>query len=342
MKNLRTIIFFITVLGASPAFVLAQEALPKSAPVPTENKQSPEKVELGKKLYFDPRLSIDGTISCNSCHNIMNGGDDNRPFSAGVKGQLGGRSSPTVFNSAFQSVQFWDGRAATLEEQAVGPMTNPVEMGMPSHALVVERLKKIPGYANAFDAAFGKGTEITIERTAQAIASFERTLITPNSPYDRYVSGDKKALSSRALRGMKTMTDVGCLSCHSGPNFSGPTLPVGVGFFQKFPAFEDNEYVKKYKFKDDLGRFEVTKKEEDKHLFRVPTLRNIALTAPYFHNGSVATLNEAIRVMARTQLNKKITDEQASDIEAFLMALSGKKPKITMPDLPAMEGATLF
>jgi cytochrome c peroxidase len=319
------------------------EALPKKAPAPADNPVTEAKVELGRKLYFDPRLSLDGTVSCNSCHNVMSGGEDGRATSAGIRGQNGGRSAPTVWNAAFLSVQFWDGRANSLEDQAKGPLTNPIEMGMPSHDAVVARLREIPGYIKEFERAFGgKGTDaVTIDGVAKAIASYERTLVTSNTPYDRYVRGDKKALSDQQVRGMKLVETTGCLSCHMGANFSGPTLPVGTGFFQKFPANPDADIESKYQISKDLGRYEVTKKDADKNLFRVPTWRNVALTAPYFHNGSVPTLEEAVRVMAKTQLKKSLNTTEIADIVAFLNGLGGGFPDQKMPRLPDAPNRSL-
>lgn len=330
--------FVLGLLLAMSAPTMAQEALPKQAPVPADNPLTEEKILLGKTLYFDPRLSKDGTISCNSCHNVMAGGDDNRAFSAGVGGKLGGRSSPTVWNSAFLSVQFWDGRENSLEDQAKGPLINPVEMAMDDHKLVVNRINKIPGYQVLFDRAFGKKTKINIDHVAKAIASYERTLITPNARFDKYIEGDKKALTATEVKGFEAMKTVGCFSCHMGANFAGPALPVGVGFFQKFPVYEGSVYDAKYKLTEDKGRHDVTKKEEDKNMWRVPTLRNIALTAPYFHNGSVKTLEEAVRVMAKTQLNKDLKDAEVKNIVAFLKTLTGEMPPQTAPVLPMTEG----
>lgn len=323
---------------AAPAISFAQEALPKKVDIPADNKMTEEKILLGKTLYFDPRLSKDGTVSCNSCHNVMAGGEDNRAFSAGVGAKLGGRSAPTVWNSAFLSVQFWDGRAATLEDQAKGPLTNPVEMAMPNHNLVMERIAKIPGYKPMFDKAFGTGDNLTIDNLAKAIAAYERTLVTPNSRFDKYISGNKKALTETEIKGFELVKTTGCFACHSGPNFAGPKLPVGVGFFMKFPTFPGSVYDKKYKFMDDTGKHSVTGAESDKHMWRVPTLRNIALTAPYFHNGSVATLDEAVRVMAKTQLNKDLSDSEVQSMVAFLKTLTGEFPRQTMPVLPPSEG----
>lgn len=317
--------------------------LPAKAPAPKDNPTTPEKVELGKQLFFDQRLSRDGSVSCNSCHNVMSGGGDSRATSLGVSLKTGKRSAPTVWNSAFHSVQFWDGRAPTLEEQAKGPLINPVEMAMDDHNVVVERVKAIPGYVTQFKKIFGGKDPVTIDNLAKAVAAYERTLITQNSPFDRYMKGDKKAISAQAERGMRTVVELGCIACHNGPNFNGPTLGPGEGQFRRFPTFTDNAYVEKYHLLDDLGRAEVTKnEEEDGHMFRVPTWRNVALTAPYFHNGSVPTLDLAVRVMAKVQLNKDLTDQQAADIVAFLESLTGEFPKQTMPRLPETPGKVLI
>lgn len=317
------------------------QALAAKAPEPATNPGTPAKVMLGKMLYFDPRLSSTGTVSCFSCHNVMEGGDDHRPTSIGVHGQLGGRNAPTVWNAAFQSVQFWDGRAPDLEAQAKGPITNPIEMGMPKLDLAVDRIRRIGGYLPAFESAFGKGTKIDADTIAMAIAAYERTLITPDSPYDRFVKGDKSALNARQQRGMQVFADAGCTSCHSGANFSGPTLPEGTGFFMKFPTYLDNVYVAKYHLLDDGGKAVQTGKAEDQNLWRVPTLRNLTYTAPYFHNGLVKSVPEAVRVMAATQLGKTLPEEQVGDIAAFLESLVGEFPEQTMPRLPPTPGDML-
>lgn len=330
----------VLVLGASLSF--AQGILPKSMPISKTNPPSKAKIELGKALYFDPRISESGTVSCQSCHNVMAAGDDNRAVSVGVAGKTGGRSAPTVFNAGFYSAQFWDGRAASLEQQALGPLTNPVEMAMASHSVVINRIESIPGYVADFKKAFPNEQTPTIEQLGKAIASFERTLVAGNSTYDRCLSGEKKACNPQAMKGLATAQEVGCLGCHSGPHFSGPTLPEGVGFYQKFPVFADHPEVKKYAFTTDSGRFEVTKDPQDRHLWRVPSWRNVSLTAPYFHNGSVKDLSEAIRVMAKTQLNRDLSDEQVTDIHAFLVSLNGEFPKIEMPRLPLTIGMSVI
>lgn len=320
-------------LVSSISVASAWEVLPTTAPAPADNATTEEKVELGKMLYHDPRLSSTGTVSCASCHNTMLGGEDNRPNSMGVNGQTGGRSAPTVWNSAFNAVQFWDGRAASLEEQAAGPVTNAIEMGMKSWDEVVARLRSIEGYQVAFEQAFGKDS-ISKDNATKAIAAYERTLITPNSPYDKYVSGDKSALTAQQVSGMNKVQELGCTGCHSGPAFNGP------GMFHPFPIHSNPVYAAKYHFKDDKGLAEVTKKSDDEHLWKVPTLRNIALTAPYFHNGAAKTLDEAVTVMGKTQLDKDLSKEEVADIVAFLNSLTGEFPKQKMPVLPATPGKT--
>jgi len=337
VKNWASIIALL----ATPSFAYALEALPKHPPIPADNPMSAAKIELGKKLYFDSRLSKSGTVSCNSCHNLMLGGDDNRATSMGHEGKLGGRSAPTVWNSAFHSVQFWDGRAPSLEAQAKGPVTNPIEMGMESHEVAVNRLLSIPGYAKEFKTVYGD-QKITIDQVAKAIAAFERTLLTPNSPFDRYMKGNKKTLNPSAQRGMQLVQTVGCTTCHTGPLFAGPVLPQGQGFYQKFPLISGSQYDTQYEITKDLGRFEVTKNPEDKNLWRVPTWRNVALTAPYFHNGKVKTLDEAVRVMAKTQLNKTLTDAEVNDIVEFLNSLTGEFPKMTLPRLPETKNRSVI
>jgi cytochrome c peroxidase len=335
-KSLMGTMVALTVVTALPVNA-AWEALPDVAPAPEDNPTTDAKVTLGKMLYMDPRFSLTGTVSCNSCHNVMEGGDDSRTVSMGVHGKTGGRNAPTVWNSAFHSVQFWDGRAALLEDQAKGPVTNPVEMGMSEIEQAMDRVRAIPGYKPYFEAAFGKDS-LTVDNAAKAVAAFERTLITPDSAYDKYVKGDKKAMSAQQIRGMETFESAGCASCHSGAAFNGPKMPYGQGFYAKFPTFTDNDYDKKYDLSADKGREAVTANAADAHMFRVQTLRNITDTAPYFHNGSVNDLSEAVRVMAKTQLNKDLSDKEVDDIVAFLGALTGTYPEITMPRLPATSG----
>ena len=335
------ILFIILGLGLSGLQAADWQALPEVAPAPADNPTTPEKVELGRMLFMDPRFSSTGTVSCNSCHNVMLGGEDNRAVSMGVHGKTGGRSAPTVWNSAFSSSQFWDGRATTLEDQAKGPVTNPIEMGMGELEEAMNRVRDIPGYRVYFERAFPGKEPMTVDNAARAVAAYERTLITPNSAYDRYVKGDKKALTEQQVRGMNTFASSGCTSCHSGPAFNGPSSEPGTGFFMKFPVFADSKYVSQYDLLADAGRHAVTTDVADKHVWKVPTLRNIALTAPYFHNGAVKTLDEAVRVMAKTQLNRDLSDAETADIVAFLDALSGPFPQQPMPQLPPTAGRSI-
>jgi len=336
----------VSALALTVAAAIAQaqgvwEALPDQAPAPADNPTTAAKVELGKMLYFDPRLSSTGTVSCFSCHNVMEGGDDHMTTSAGVHGLKGGRNAPTVWNAAFHSVQFWDGRAPSLEEQAKGPPVNPIEMGMANLDAVIGRVRHIPGYKPYFEKAFGTGDVVTMDNAAKAIAAYERTLITPGSAYDRYVKGDKKALTAQQVKGMDAFAAVGCMSCHQGPAFNGPALPQGTGFFMKFPTYPNSVYTVKYKLADDPGRASATKDTADAGMWRVPTLRNLSHTAPYMHTGTVKTLPEAVRVMASTQLDKTLSDAEVADIVAFLEALNGPFPQQTMPRLPPTPGDLL-
>lgn len=305
-----------------------------SMPVPADNPITPEKTELGKQLYFDPRLSKDGTVSCNACHDLAAAGADVKPVSTGVGGAQGSRNSPTVWNAAFHSAQFWDGRASSLEEQAKGPLVNPVEMAMPSFDAVVARVNSIPGYVAEFDKVFGKNS-VNIDNIAKAIATYERTLVSSNSKFDNFRFLDKSVLSETEWNGFRSFRQVGCVQCHMGPDFSGPPpLARGQGFYQKFPKFTDNRYVTQYKLLEDQGRYNATKQENDRHVYRVPSLRNVAKTAPYFHNGSVASLDEAVRVCGQVENNRTPTAGEVKGIVAFLDTLTGGFSPQIPPKLP--------
>ncbi|MDX8387821.1 MAG: cytochrome c peroxidase [Ghiorsea sp.] len=293
--------------------------LPTVVPVPANNPMSAEKVELGKKLYFEPALSKSGQFSCNSCHNLGTWGVDNQQFSVGHKWQRGGRNAPTVLNAAFWSKQFWDGRAPLLEDQAKGPPLNPVEMAMDSEENSVKRLKEA-GYEAEFESIFGKNS-VSYDNMAKAIAAFERTLITPNAPFDKYVQG-KGEISKAAKRGMKKVADIGCTSCHSGVLFTSND-------------FSEFQYGK------DAGVKSVTGKASDDHVFRVQSWRNVAMTAPYFHDGSAKTLADAVNSMAEIQLDTKLSKADVSDIVAFLETLTGEMPKVVYPVLPRPSGKAL-
>ncbi|TWT61689.1 cytochrome c peroxidase [Rubinisphaera italica] len=328
--------------ATEPASLGITPPLPSRAKAPTDNPTTPAKVELGKKLFFDPRLSLTGTVSCNSCHNIMEGGDDGRPSSMGVHGRLGRRNAPTVWNSVFQASQFWDGRSPSLEDQAKGPVIASPEMGMPNHDKAIERIAAIPGYQAEFSRVFGDDKPVTIDNAVKAIAAFERTLVTPNSPYDRYVKGDKYALSDQQIRGMKLFDSIGCTECHSGPAFNGWEVGDTEPSFEEFPRFATSEFLKQFRLDSDHGRYEATKREADKHYFKVPTLRNITITAPYFHNGAVESLSDAVRVMAETELDSELSEKDVADIVEFLTSLDGEFPEITLPRLPSRSGESVL
>lgn len=277
------------------------------------------KVTLGQMLYFDTKLSKTGKNSCNSCHNLSTFGVDNSSFSKGDNGGLGGRNSPTVFNAALHSMQFWDGRAKDVEEQAGMPILNPVEMAMPSETELVKRLQADQNYQNLFKAAFPDISDpINFANLRLAIAAFERKLITP-SRFDAYIEGDKSVLNEQEKRGWVTFVETGCTTCHNG-------ALLGGNMFQKFGVFADYWTLTK-SAKIDNGKFDVSKNEADKYIFKVPSLRNIDKTGPYFHDGSVKSLDEAIKIMAKLQLNNDLTTDQVADISAFLKSLTADIPE---------------
>lgn len=284
------------------------------------------KVELGKMLYFDPRISASHAISCNSCHNVGLGGADAEETSIGHQWQRGGRNAPTVFNAVFNTAQFWDGRAKDLEAQAGGPMLNPIEMASPREH-VSEQLAAIPGYVTAFRAAFpGEANPVTLANAQKAIAAFEATLITPNAPFDRYLRGATSALTALQTDGLRLFIDKGCAGCHKGINLGGDMYaPFGVVENPGAELLPPN----------DKGRFTVTKSATDAYVFKVPTLRNIALTAPYFHSGRSWDLRQAVAVMGSSQLGTQLLPGETDAIVAFLDSLTGEQPKVTYPILPS-------
>jgi cytochrome c peroxidase len=292
-------------------------ALPAVAENP-ENPLTDKKVDLGKMLYFDKRLSKDNTQSCNTCHNLDTYGVDNNPFSKGNDGELGGRNSPTTLNAALHIAQFWDGREPDVEAQAGGPILNPVEMAMPSEKAVVERLSKIDVYVKLFAEAFPEQPVVSYDNLKKAIGAFERKLITPTK-FDEYLSGKDDALTDQEKHGLKTYIDAGCTTCHSGSLLGG-------SMYQKFGLFADYWTYTQSK-KVDQGRFDVTKNEADKYIFKVSSLRNIEKTGPYFHDGSVGDLKEAVSIMAKIQVNKDLTEKEINDIVLFLKTLTGNIPQ---------------
>jgi len=282
--------------------------------MPGSENDTEAQVKLGKRLFFDKRLSKNNSQSCNSCHVVdqNRGGVDNEKTSPGAFGKRGGRNSPTVLNAGFHLAQFWDGRAETLADQAKGPILNPIEMGMPSEAEVVARLKGDKRYVSQFRSAFPKDKDpVTYDNLAKAIAAYERTLIT-HDRFDEFLKGGDKALTSREIEGLELFNQIGCTTCHNGPL-------IGGNGFRKLGIFEA------YSNAADKGRIEVTKDEADEYVFKVPSLRNIALTAPYFHDGKHETLSSAVREMAWLQLGKKLDDQQVDAIVAFLGSLSDKR-----------------
>jgi cytochrome c peroxidase len=287
-------------------------------PINAANVTNPALVELGKQLYFDPRLSKSGFISCNSCHNLSMGGTDNLKTSIGHNWAQGPISAPTVLNSSLNVAQFWDGRASDLKAQAGGPIANPGEMGF-THELAVKTLSTIPGYVDEFKKVFGTD-KITIDEVTKAIAAFEETLVTPNSRFDQWLRGDKNAITAQELKGYELFKSSGCTACHNGP-------AVGGNSFQKMGIVEP------YKGSSD-GRAAVTGKDADRFNYKVPTLRNIELTYPYFHDGEAKTLSEAVETMGRIQLGRNFSKEENADIVAFLKTLTGDQPSFKLPQLP--------
>ena len=304
-------------------------AVPNNEPVqPIEAAKAtdPAKVELGKQLFFDPRLLRSGFISCNSCHNLSMGGSDNLPTSIGHNWQQGPINSPTVLNSSLNLAQFWDGRAADLKEQAAGPIANPKEMAF-THTLALDVLNSIPQYREAFRSIYQKD-EITLDAVTDAIAQFEETLVTPNSRFDQWLNGDAKALTATELEGYQLFKNTGCVACHNGPALGGNS-------FQKMGVVEAYQTDNPAE-----GVAGLTGADADRFKFKVPTLRNVELTYPYFHDGAYWNLEEAVDVMARLQLGRKLQDEEIAKIVAFLKTLTGEQPSFQLPILPPSTAAT--
>ena len=309
----------------------AFKPIPTTPPVLKANPSTPEKVELGKMLFFDPRLSSSWLISCNTCHNLSLGGVDLLETSIGHGWQKGPRNSPTVLNAVFNIAQFWDGRAKDLMEQAMGPVQAAVEMNSTPER-TVKTLRSIPNYVDRFKKAFpGDSDPVTFENMARAIESFEATLITPGSRFDQYLGGKADALNAKEKEGLQTFMSKGCVSCHGGVNLGGTGyFPFGVverPGANILPA-------------GDKGRFEVTRTASDEYVFKSPSLRNIELTAPYFHSGNVWDLRQAVAVMGSAQLGATLTDAETESISAFLRTLTGEQPKVAYPTLPPHTAST--
>ena len=292
-------------------FILLSNILARDiTPIPLKvTDVNPAKVKLGKKLFFDPILSKNNTIACVNCHILSDGGDDNRQFSIGINGQIGNINSPTVFNARYNFVQFWNGRAKDLQDQAKGPIENPIEMGN-TFSNLIKTLKNSP-YKAEFDSIYKDG--ITKENITDAIAEYKKTLITPDAPFDKYLRGDKNAITKIQKEGYELFKSKGCISCHNGIN-------IGGNLYAKFGVFKQAK-------SKSLGRYEVTKNPLDKYFFKVPTLRNIARTSPYLHDGRYKTLNDVVKFMIEYQLGRKAKQEDIDKIVAFLVSLTGKFPK---------------
>ncbi|RPH42583.1 MAG: cytochrome-c peroxidase [Burkholderiales bacterium] len=317
-------------LAASASLVIAQAAVAQVQepiqPIIPPQQVNLGQVELGKKLFFDPRLSKSGFISCNSCHNLSMGGTDNIKTSIGDKWQQGPVNAPTVLNSSLNLAQFWDGRAADLKAQAGGPIANPGEMAF-SHTLAIGILESIPAYVREFKQVFGKD-KIDIDQVTLAIAEFEKTLVTPNSRFDQWLLGRKDAISADERAGYELFKTSGCVACHNGPAVGGNSYQK-MGIVQPYKASSPAE-----------GRSAVTGKEIDRFSFKVPTLRNVEMTYPYFHDGAADTLTQAVDVMGRLQLGKTFTKDENAKIVAFLKTLTGDQPSFMLPILPPSSDAT--
>jgi cytochrome c peroxidase len=305
--------------------------IPSMVPSVQGNPVTREKIDLGRMLFFDPRISASGVLSCNSCHNLATGGADNVETSIGHGWQRGGRNAPTVLNAVFNVAQFWDGRAADLRSQATGPIQASVEMAAtPQHVMGV--LGSIPEYRERFARAFpGEQAPVSFDNLAKAIEAFEATLITPNSRFDQYLEGNRNVLTAEEKRGLRLFIDTGCTACHNGVNLGGQEyFPFGV---VERPGADILP-------PDDRGRFQVTRTASDEYVFRAVPLRNVALTAPYFHTGKVWDLQQAVSIMGVSQLGQELSGDDAAAITAFLRTLTGEQPRVELPILPPSTSET--
>lgn len=311
---------FILHADETPRARTSQELVNQNAqqvpmlPLPQTIALDTHKIALGKRLFHEPRLSADGTVSCASCHNLATGGVDRQARSRGIGGQLGTINAPTVFNAGFNFRQFWDGRAASLEDQVNGPLQNPIEMNS-TWPKAISTLSSDPSYRNAFAKSYPNG--ITPANVRDAIATFERSLITPDSRLDRYLRGEKDALNQQELAGYRLFLQIGCTSCHQGIN-------IGGNLYQKLGIMEDYFAMRGRLTKTDLGLYNLTGHEEDRYYFKVPSLRNVALTGPYLHDGTAQSLEDAIKIMARFQLGKNLSNDDIAKLAAFLRSLTGE------------------
>jgi len=297
---------FVLIFSFTTTLLFAAELVP----IPTDIKVDAQKVQLGEKLFFDKILSKDKTLSCASCHNLQHNGADTTQYTEGIEGKVGLFNVPTVYNAVYNFRQFWDGRAKNLKEQALNPITNPVEMGN-TLPVVLYNLKMSSDYPRLFKAIYKDG--ITEHNLAEVLAEYENTLITPNSPFDQYLRGDMNVLSSKELEGYRLFKTKGCISCHNGVN-------IGGNLYNKFGIFKDAK-------SRELGRYNTTHKELDKYVFKVPSLRNIALTAPYMHDGRAETLEDAVNIMSKYQLGRPMEKDELESIVSFLETLTGELPQ---------------
>lgn len=307
------------------------EPIPTAVPLLEDNPYTDEKEVLGRALWFDPRLSSSWFISCNSCHNLGTAGADLQPRSIGHAWQRGGRNSPTVLNSVFNLAQFWDGRAEDLAAQAMGPIQDALEMNNTPER-VINTVVSMPGYVEMFAAAFPDAEQpVSFDNIARAIEVFESTLLTPDAPFDRFLRGDAAALSEQERNGLDLFMSRGCSGCHMGVNVGGTAYyPFGVVERPNAEILPPG----------DVGRFAVTNLESDRYSFKSPTLRNVALTPPYFHSGVVWELEDAVRIMGSAQLGQELSDTEVADITAFLRTLTGEQPEVEIPVLPAITSLT--
>ncbi len=304
--------------------------IPTSPPALDGNPITPEKIKLGTMLYFDPRLSASTLISCNTCHNLGLGGDDDQETSIGHGWQKGPRNAPTVLNSVFNIAQFWDGRAPTLKDQAKGPVQASVEMNNTPDR-VIKTLKSMSGYVTLFQQVFPEEKDpVTFDNMAKAIEAFEATLITPDSPFDKYLRGNRKALAQKELEGLRLFMQKGCSGCHGGINMGG------AGYFPFGVVERPEEKV----IAGDMGRFKVTGTKSDEYVFKAPSLRNIVLTPPYFHSGKIWDLKQAVAIMGSSQLGISLNDSEIGKIAVFLNTTTGVQPNVVYPILPVSTEET--
>ncbi|MFA5910516.1 MAG: cytochrome-c peroxidase [Vicinamibacterales bacterium] len=325
MKTRTAVLWVVAFCLSGTTWVAAQRAEPIQ-PIAPVMAVDPHMMELGKKLYFDPRLSKSGFISCNSCHNLSMGGSDNLSTSIGHNWQKGPINAPTVLNSSMNVAQFWDGRARNLKEQAGGPIANPGEMAF-THELAVGVIASIPQYVNDFEKVFGT-RQVDIDKVTRAIAAFEETLVTPNSRFDKWLLGNDAALTATEVEGYQLFRSSGCTACHNGPAAGGTSFRK-MGLVEPYRTDNPAE-----------GRVAVTGRDADRFNFKVPTIRNVELTYPYFHDGAADTLTTAVEVMGRVQLGRRYTDEDNARIVAFLKTLTGDQPAFKLPQLPPSSDTT--